>query len=397
MTTLINDSVNSIEKAQAIEKLKAAFPDTKNSIIAPDTATLKSSDSTDIETLLSSENISESEKESLSSALLPPDNSLESSKVLPKFNIIYGTPNPDLIIGTSYNDIILAGGGDDIVTGGIGFFTHRFDGNDIILGQNGNDLFIGGTGNDIFLGGSGNDTADYSFLNKKITLKATGIVDKGIFGQDQLYNTEVIKGGANLGNTIDGTVTGGNSSGVSLNVNLDTDSLIVNNIPFIGTQSFTVENFDNAIGTDNNDNITGNNNKNVLTGGKGNDVIDGKGGNDILTGVSPTSASFVGPGVNEIDTLTGGSGKDVFVVGDSSNVYYEGLSLFGNTDYAQIQDFQSGVDDIQLNGGISDYVFSGNSFIFLDDGFSVGTLDSGDDLIATVGGTGFTKTDLVFV
>lgn len=385
------DNVDFATKNQAIRTLKVAFPESDNlqtQIIDTSTVTL---DSYSVEQLqaLSSEKFSESEKTALSTALSP--------IISPRFNIIHGTPFPDVIIGTSYNDIIFAKGGNDIVAGGIGFFTHKFDGNDIVFGDTGNDLFIGGTGNDIFVGGSGKDTADYSFLGKKITLKATGIVEKEKVGKDQLFQTEAIKGAEGLDNTIDGTVSGGNSSGVFFDVNLEKNSLIVNNIPFIGTQKFVVENFVNVIGTDNDDNITGNNSNNLLTGGKGNDVISGKNGKDILIGVSPKSSSFVGPGFNEIDTLLGGSGADKFILGDSKNFYYKGIAPLGNTDYAQIQDFQTGADQIQLKGGVSDYVFSANSFIFLDKGFSVGTLDPGDDLIATVGGTGFANTDLHFV
>jgi hypothetical protein len=55
----------------------------------------------------------------------------------------------------------------------------------------------------------------------------------------------------------------------------------------------------------------------------------------------------------EIDTLTGGSGADLFVLGNSSGIFYnDGYnSQSGTTDYALITDFNSGQDRLQLKSG----------------------------------------------
>src|SRR5215211_1417310 len=75
-----------------------------------------------------------------------------------EFELIMGTPGPDLIIGTPGNDLIygLDGadridgrGGDDVIYGG--------NGADHIAGGRGNDLLIGGWGRDVLRGNGGND------------------------------------------------------------------------------------------------------------------------------------------------------------------------------------------------------------------------------------------------
>ncbi|MDF0552331.1 hypothetical protein [Kamptonema sp. UHCC 0994] len=86
-----------------------------------------------------------------------------------------------------------------------------------------------------------------------------------------------------------------------------------------------------------------------LFGGLGNDVLKGDNGNDILTGVD---INAINPGIEEIDTLTGGGGSDIFVLGDVNNTYYDN----GDTDYALITDFNASEDSIQLNGKADDYL-----------------------------------------
>ena len=93
----------------------------------------------------------------------------------------------------------------------------------------------------------------------------------------------------------------------------------------------------------------------VLTGGIGNDSLIGGKGEDILTGVDP---SVLSPGLGEMDTLTGGAGKDRFILGDAAKFYYnDGLNASAGTgDYAKIVDFDSKQDVIQLRGAASNYV-----------------------------------------
>ena len=95
--------------------------------------------------------------------------------------------------------------------------------------------------------------------------------------------------------------------------------------------------------------VIGGDGNDSLFGGLGNDVLKGDNGNDILTGVD---INAINPGIEEIDTLTGGSGSDIFVLGDVNNTYYDN----GDSDYALITDFNASEDSIQLQGKADDYL-----------------------------------------
>lgn len=95
--------------------------------------------------------------------------------------------------------------------------------------------------------------------------------------------------------------------------------------------------------------LIGGDGKDSLFGGLGNDVLKGDNGNDILTGVD---INAINPGIEEIDTLTGGGGSDIFVLGDANNTYYDN----GDLDYALITDFNASEDSIQLHGKADDYL-----------------------------------------
>lgn len=88
----------------------------------------------------------------------------------------------------------------------------------------------------------------------------------------------------------------------------------------------------------------------VLWGTTGSDIITGSTGNDRISGVKASGTSIKAMGGSQIDGLTGGSGADVFVLGDTRGVFYDNRinGNLGLGDYASIQDFTSGVDKIQL-------------------------------------------------
>ncbi|TAG87712.1 MAG: hypothetical protein EAZ09_09600 [Oscillatoriales cyanobacterium] len=247
-------------------------------------------------------------------------------------------------------------------------------GNDNITGDSLDNFFLGSSGTDSIIGGLGTDTISYLSLRSAITAKAQGIVDKGTAGTDTLQNIEQIIAPLGQINTIDASTGSGTAS---IDVDLSQNRLAVNNIPGIGTQNLTVENFVNVTGTANVDVLTGNRQDNSLVGGDGNDTLSGLGGNDILIGVNPLSAT---PGSNETDVLIGGQGRDIFVLGDATKTYYSG------TGFALIQDFQQGIDRIQLSGSISNYNIVGNSI----------TLAGTSDQIAVIQG-GFTPDSFLFV
>ncbi len=140
-------------------------------------------------------------------------------------------------------------------------------------------------------------------------------------------------------------------------------------------------------GSNRKDTLTGTNAGEMLVGLRGHDRLNGRGGNDILIGVNPNTRT---PGRNEIDQLTGGPGRDLFVLGDQQRVFYDDgkRNNAGLKDYALIKDFDRRQDVIQLHGKASDYRLGsapqglpkGNA-IFLETGRT-------DELIAIVQGNG---------
>ncbi len=238
--------------------------------------------------------------------------------------------------------------------------------NDDIVGDGNNNLFGGSRGDDTYDGQGGNDTVDYSDLGQAITLERAGVINKGSAGEDTIENIETIIGAVGRDNAIDGST--GISAQTSFNVDLSQETFTVENIPGLGNVDFNIINFVDVIGTTQADNLVGNGEDNVLKGGSGvdnlvggggNDRIQGNTGQDTLVGVDPSSSN---PGENEVDILNGGGDRDTIVLGDSNNIFY---SFSGSDDFADIRNFQTGRDTIQLKGVLGDYFFnSGNTAIF---------------------------------
>ncbi|MHC5832170.1 MAG: calcium-binding protein, partial [Nostoc sp.] len=93
-------------------------------------------------------------------------------------------------------------------------------------------------------------------------------------------------------------------------VNLQTQSLAANNIPGLGTLSFTAVNFDNVIGTNANDMIVGDNQNNQLSGNQGNDTLDGGLGRDSLNGGAGDD-TYIVDGAADTITEAANSGTDI--------------------------------------------------------------------------------------
>ena len=285
---------------------------------------------------------------------------------------------------------------------------------DTIRGNDNNNVIGGSAGNDVINGDDGFDTIDYTGLGAGITLASTGFIRKGGFmdglGEDTFTNVERIIGDATQINTIDGDTPIRNSA--SLDVDLRAGTLTVNFEEVLGLDpiGIEIENFDRVIGTDNADTIRGNANSNelfgeggndsilgangadLITGGTGDDSLSGDRGNDLLIGGLGNDSLDGGRGkdildgvgddfgANDVDQLTGGANSDLFVLGTALNVYYEGIGE------AQILDFETGIDTIQLNGSLADYTFTNDNTIVKD-----------GDLIATTIGNFNTATDFLFV
>ncbi|MBD2519505.1 calcium-binding protein [Nostoc sp. FACHB-973] len=270
------------------------------------------------------------------------------------FDNVKGTNESDIITGDAQNnqlfgndghDTISGGAGNDLIDGGLG--------NDDLAGGDGNDTLKGSSGDDILNGGNGTDTVDYSQLGQSITLLPTGIIVKDAgFGNDQLIQVETIIADASAANnTIDVSGAGGNAS---INVNLQTQKLIVAGVSGVGT--FTVTNFDNVLGTNKNDTITGDAQNNQLFGNDGNDTISGGAGNDLISG-----------GLGN-DILAGGAGADTFVFNSLS----EGIDTIKDYTFSQgdiIQISKIGFGASSIND--FSYNLSSGKLSFLNTEFAV--------------------------
>ena len=146
-------------------------------------------------------------------------------------------------------------------------------------------------GNDIINGGSGRDTAQFSSRSNRINLNTTRWQNTGD-GRDRLISIENINAGSG------------------------------------------------------NDVVTGNKAANTLNGQNGNDRLYGAAGNDVLTGGAGN------------DRLYGGSGNDVLISGSGTDrVWGQGgrdtFRVQRGSGYTIIEDFNDGVDRIQLGTGAS--------------------------------------------
>ena len=118
----------------------------------------------------------------------------------------------------------------------------------------------------------------------------------------------------------------------------------------------------------------------LLSGSTGSDSMIGTSGNDVLMG------ALRGANAEQVDALTGGSGADLFILGDSQSSFYSGQNF---KDFAHITDFDPTKDQLQLFSGDL-YLAAGinrqdvmGTGIFKDADRN-GILSNGDDLIAIV-------------
>lgn len=201
-------------------------------------------------------------------------------------------------------------------------------------------------------------------------------------------------------NSVFNVSVGGSTNGSSItstsnsNTNFDPDSFFDD--PFF--EPPTKPSFNVYIGSGK---VKGTPEDDILIGSDDSDRLVGRAGDDTLIGVKAsvsmitnngvstvTIISNSDPGQGERDRLTGGAGLDKFILGDSTNIYYDdGNSLTsGKKDFAVLRDFNPSEDKIQLNGSANDYVLkevSGHTRIFLDDD-GVSGFSTQDELIGIV-------------
>jgi Ca2+-binding RTX toxin-like protein len=233
------------------------------------------------------------------------------------FTDVSGTGNSDRLAGSDGNNILEGRGGDDVLVGSFG--------NDVLAGE--------ANTPDFPFPGIGNDTADYSALGVGITLNRFGAVEKGANGSagtDQLFGIETIVGDASQANAVDGA----NSSTATFNINLATGLFLIDlDLPEEDETlriEFTVENFNNVLGTANADIITGSARDDTLDGGSGNDTIEGGIGDDSIIGGDGEDSIVGGDGDDEIDgggnydSIDAGAGNDIVRGGNGRDTIYLG-------------------------------------------------------------------------
>lgn len=150
---------------------------------------------------------------------------------------------------------------------------------------------------------------------------------------------------------------------------------------------------DKISGGDGNDALFGDSSDDILNGGRGNDSVFGGAGGDRLFGdegddVLTGADAAVGRGAGEIECLTGGVGRDRFVLGATQGAFYSdnNISTSGISDYALISDFNALEDTIQLSGPKSRYSL-GASPAGLAAGTAIFLNESRPELIAIVQGS----------
>ncbi|MBC7987061.1 MAG: calcium-binding protein [Sphingomonadaceae bacterium] len=208
----------------------------------------------------------------------------------------------DSIIGAGGDDSLTGATANDTLQGGSGF--------DVLSGREGDDLMLGAGDDDTLDGGIGFDSLDGGNGNDSLT---------GGGGSDTLQgggDADTLNGG--------GAIDFADYSAASAKVIADLKSPSNNTNSALGDVYVSIE---NLRGTALRDKLAGDDEANRLEGLAENDQLNGRDGADTLVG---------GGGK---DRLKGGEDADQFVLND--------LSLKD-----KILDFESGIDEIALDGGV---------------------------------------------
>ncbi|ELS05398.1 VCBS repeat-containing protein, partial [Xenococcus sp. PCC 7305] len=257
-----------------------------------------------------------------------------------------------VINGTNLDDTVIGGAGKDTLYG--------LDGNDLLLGQDNDDRLIGGNGNDVLNGEAGADILlgrnNHDTLNGGIGADVLyGQEDddylNGNEGNDTLYGgigADVLYGQEDndrlIGEDGNDTLDGGIGADILLGRNND-DSLIGGH----GNDLLNGEaGADILLGQNGNDTLYGDIGDDILYGQEDNDRLIGNKGSDTIYG--GIGADFI-YGKNGDDSLIGGLGLDTLKGGPDNDRFVLASGLTGDRDI--IQDFEDGIDILELSGGLS--------------------------------------------
>jgi Ca2+-binding RTX toxin-like protein len=199
---------------------------------------------------------------------------------------IEGTAGNDTLQGSKGNDSIHGLAGNDILYGA--------EGTDTLDGGVGNDVLDGGLGADTMIGGDGVDTVSYAYAGSAVVIDLAA--GTGMFGAAQ----------------------GDHYSGI-----------------------------ENAFGSNFADDLNGSIGDNRLDGFGGDDELVGNGGNDLLVGGAGHDVLAGGRGS---DTLVAGPGLDILIGNGGRDHAADTFVLLRHGGRDVITDFESGVDEIALDG-----------------------------------------------
>lgn len=261
---------------------------------------------------------------------------------------IFAGLGDDVVFGGAGDDIVFGGAGNDHISGGAG--NDRLfgeDGDDIVFGDAGDDHLSGGSGDDLLSGGDGKDVIEGGAGDDTIVAGAGDDIAEGGFGNDSLSGGDggdLLSGGDGndtvYGDAGDDCISGGNGNDVLAGG--DGDDVVDGNA---GN--------DRIYGGAGDDILNGGTGKDTIIDGDGEDIVNAGAGNDrvvvALDGDSDRydggegcdtldySATSEGVTVNLLngtacgveigddtisgfETVVGGSGDDLFIIGDKSAV-----------------------------------------------------------------------------
>jgi len=325
---------------------------------------------------------------------------------------LFGLSGDDAIAGLGSDDLLDGGNGNDSLEGGAGSDgLYGKDGSDSLSGGAEADNLFGGAAADVLDGGDGNDLLDGSHGDDQLLASNGNDNLFGDYGNDSLdggTGNDSLDGGAGNDNLYD---TAGNNSliggaGSDTLVSFDGKDILSGGA---GNDELTsLAGDDNLDGGDGNDELYGGDNNDILLGGVGSDSLDGATGKDFLVGDTGSDRlvggedddnlnggsgndtligvdqSAVSPGIGEVDILRGGLGRDIFILADAAQTFYNNDAkpgTAGKFDFAHIADFNVAKDKIQLGPGS---YFLGSSPIPEIGGTGIFLDEDVDELIAVV-------------
>jgi Ca2+-binding RTX toxin-like protein len=316
---------------------------------------------------------------------------------------LIGSAKDDQLIGDYSSNLLAGNAGNDSLEGGFG--------KDTLDGGAGNDLLIGGQDADLLQGGDGVDTVSYANANSAVLVSLKNNVGKGDQAEgDTFSSVENI-----IGSFYDDTLAGDSSSN-TLEAGLGNDTLIASvggadtldggigtdtvdysqfsspvtisladGKAIAGSQTDTLKNIENVIGSASSESITGDANNNLLKGMDGDDTLNGGEGDDTLEGGEGNDLLIGGTGA---DKLIGGNGVDTVSYEKSESAVIASLLTPTNNQgdargdsYDSIENLTGSAFNDQLTGDDQSNTLSGlvgNDTLVASLGNDI--LDGGDDV-----------------